>query len=919
MTKIHIPQLRSKRVFRPHLVARLQKELDKKLILISTPPGYGKTTLIAEWISSCKISAGWVSLDHGDNDPAQFWNYLSRALQAVCPSLGKSLANNPLPNSLSTLEAFLIDTINAILELNQQMILVLDDYHNIQAQIIHQGVAFLINNAPDCFHMVIATRADPPLALARLRERSQMAELRQSELRFSNHETAEFMRKVMGLDLSESDLQILEQTTEGWIAGLQMAGLSLQGKISASDFIRSFSGEDRYIMDFLFEEVINLQSEEIQSFLFQTSILERCCAPLCDALMLKENSEEIITFLERNNLFLTPLDEQRKWYRYHFLFRDLLRNRLTQSSPGMRKILHQRACLWYETEGYLEIAIFHALAAGDFEKMASLLDKISRTVDFQNQQAMLTNWLEKLPDEVIKNHPWLCVYRAWGSYWIGHRDNESMPWITAAEKAIDKNDPQVHQILGSIAAIRAHLALISKDIPLAFTLSRKALELLPESDGMRCEAAIALAGAYWSIGDVLQTKKAFEIARDSSLKMNYKSMAAGVNGFIALQQIKQGLLDGALDTLQQGLRYATLPEGHEMPIAGFNNCILGDILRERNQLEPASAYFTKGLHQCRRLGQPDILCDAYIFYARYLLAIGDLKETHHTLDIAEQLAREAKVDPWILCALDECRIKTWDAEKNISAIKAWVDSCELSVDSPLDYQYDLHHQNLARALVILYLKTSSEHHYQDAHLLLDRLQIASKLAGWINEEIKMLILKAVNFNAKNLVSEAYQSLAQAILLAYPGKFIRVFVDEGDHLHELIDDLERLSDDDLRFLVSRTNQEDKRLSLHDYRDYLHMILSHFTENSVRDLISHGMKLEMSPNSFRPTGQVVERLTVRELEVLTQLANGHSDKKIAENLVIAPETVHKHLKNIYSKLDVHSRTEAVVKAQKTKILP
>jgi len=911
--------MRTIKVARPILVNRLQHDLDKKLILVSTPAGYGKTSLISEFLTACQIPTAWLSLDAEDNHPRRFWSYFSQALQGALSKAGKTLPNAFIPDDLSEFVIYGLDLINELDRLNQPIILALDDYHNIKSQRIHDDLLYLLNHAPEGFHLIIATRADPPFPLARLRGSSALAEFRMKDLRFSQEEISEFMQKVMNLDLNKSDLRMLENTTEGWVAGLQMAGLSLHGKPKPTEFIRTFSGENRYVMDFLFEEVFSSQPEVIQAFLLRTSILERLCAPLCNAITQKEDAQENLAYLERNNLFLIPLDDERKWYRYHFLFRDLLKNRLKQDSFEDIQKLHQRASVWYEAQGDLEIAISHALAGRDFDQMAFLVEKIARTLDLQNQQTLFTSWLEKLPVDVISNHPWLCVYRAWGAYWTGHRQNDLEPWLLLAEEAIEKfDDLQKQPILGYIATIRAHLGLISKDIPLVLQMSQRALDLLPESDEMRSEAAIALAGAYWAMGDVMQTKKAFGIARDEALKINYQSMAAGTTTFIALQQVKQGLLENAILTLQNGLRLATLPDGSEMPMAGFVNCHLGDIFREQNQLEKAAEYLDRGIAQCRRLGQPDLLCDAYICFARYQLTVGELSEVHAILENADQLARESKVDPWILCWLDDCRIKAWLADNNQEAVDSWLETSNLSINNPFDYQQDLHHQNLARVLVVRQILKNSQPLYQEAEMLLNRLQVAAKLAGWVHEEIKILVLKAINDKSAGFSDNAIQNLLHAVILAQPGNFLCVFLDEGEVLFELFKALDNLPNGVLKNGLEHIKPDTHLPLLTDLKVYISRILSNFYWSSDGKLNNQADRIQNTSGKSALPNSSAERLTGREKEVLYLLAKGYPDKRIAETLVITRETVHKHLKNIYSKLDVHSRTEAVIKAQENKLL-
>ena len=915
-TKLHIPHLRMVHVKRNSLVKLLQQSLEKKLILVSAPAGYGKTTLLSEWLVTINDPVAWISLDKGDNEIGTFWSYLTHALQMVCAPLKIAFTNDLLPSNYLMLETYLVDLINTLDQRNQTIILVLDDYQVIQSQAIHHGISFLIDHAPACFHLVIITRADPPLNLAHLRGNSQLAEFRLPDLRFSTQEITVFMQSVMKVDLSAKDISTVEEITEGWIAGLQLAGLSLQGKEDASAFIENFSGEDRYIMDFLFEEVLKNQPDHIQDFLLQTSLLERLCSSLCNAVIQDNDSQTILDFLDQNNLFLIALDDQRKWYRYHHLFRDLLRNRCKRTLKIDLKTLHQRACSWYELEGELEIAISHALGAQDFEHMADLLEKFTQTLDFQNQQLMFTDWLKELPDEVIGQHPWLCVLRGWGAYWTGHRGSDQERWLLLAENALEQDDEpaQKQKIQGYIAVLKAHIALAHSEIPWVLDMGQKALNLLPDNDPMRCEATIALAGAYWALGDVIQTKNMFALARDTAMRTNYQSMAAGSSVYLGIQQVKQALLTDAIRSFREGLRLATLPNGRETPMVGIAYCRLGDVWREQNKLEAAVDYLERGLFQCQILGQPDFLTDAYLCYARYHLAMGDIGAAQDFLDNVDRIIRQTMVDPWIYCWLDECRIKIWLAEENLEAINLWVQNAGLSLDDPLDYHKDLHHQNLARVLVARHIFGGSEKDYQDAYGLLNRLQTAAKLAGWVHEEIKVLTLKAKVRYSKGLLDHALQDLIVAILLAQPAGYMRVFLDEGNMLCALFKTLESFSEGSLGDLLNNVTVEVNRPTLEKIKNTVSKIYAAFIQPSKIAMVDQEYPLT-SPRLIldKPNEPPGERLTPREQDVLHLLARGYPDKKIAETLVITRETVHKHLKNIYHKLNVHSRTEAVIRAQ------
>ena len=902
-TKLQAPQIRSERVPRPRLVARLQQGLAHKLILVSAPAGYGKTTLLGEWLATCELRSAWISLDKKDNDPARFWTYFEAALQRALSSVGNPFPGIPYDHDPSVSEALLTDLINELAKMQQPIILVLDDYHNIESQVIQDGLSFLLEHAPTHFHLALLTRFDPPLPLARLRARSQMVEIRLADLRFTAQEVSEFLRTVMSLDLTEEEISMLESSTEGWIAGLQMAGLSLQGKVDASAFIRSFSGENRYVLDFLFEEVFQRQPGEIQDFLLRTSVLDQLCGSLCDAVNLREDGQATLGILDRSNLFLIALDDRMEWYRYHHLFRDLLQNRLKQTFPDEVARLHQRASAWYTAENNLESAIGHALAAPDLACAASLIELLIKKEEVLNNLVALRSWIERLPLDILELHPWLCVYRAWVHFETGQRETveEQLQIVEhAMERTLDAGDPGRQHIQGHIAALRAYIAFTREDIPLVLEMAQRALSLLPANDRMRSSAAIILGAGYWAIGDVDKSEWSFRMAREAALRSSFPR-ATPATCYIGLQQMKQGRLQDAMDTFQDGLRMATLPNGNETFLAGFPNVRLGDVYREWNDLKSASQYLTKGLAQCKRLGQIDVLVDAYVCLGRLQLAAGDLDSMNETVQTADHLVEQSRVDQWVLCWLDDLRLRLWLANGDLDAANRWARKTGLSPDGPLSYQHDLHHQNLARILVAQGRLVGSKSAHQEASVLLTRLLAAAKQAGWVHEEIRILLLRAINDQAHHKSGAAFKSLAQAVSLAEPGGYVRTFVDEGQVMCGLLVALGKTLQNE-RHEPFGIHFEAARLAA--IQTYMSRLVSAFENIRARPDPS-----ELMQNSE----QLIEALSAREMEVLRQLARGCADKEIAENLVIARETVHKHLKNVYGKLGVHSRTQAIARAR------
>lgn len=900
-TKLSVPPLRSRLVNRSRLFQKLDQGLEYGFALVSAPAGYGKSTLVSAWLKEKQHPGLWLSLDEKDNEIFRFLSYLGAAFAEVNPLANATLESALQFHQQSDVETLLTPFLNQLVQLASPLSIILDDYHFIQNHDIHQALTFLLEHRPPGLHIIIITRADPPLPLAKLRARSELVEIRQADLCFSTNEATAFLNHTMGLGISSEDVESLTARTEGWIVGLQMAGLSLRGREDISRFIRSFNGEDRFILDYLFEEVFQSQSEDVQDFLLKTSILKQLCVSLCDAVIQTGNSGTILQSLERNNMFLIPLDDRRKWFRYHYLFQDLLKGHLKQVLPENITLLHQRASAWHANENDLENAIDHAFAAGDFEIAAQLIERVIKQEEVLNKLVAIRAWMDKLPPRILESHPWLEVYRGWVDFETGLRETAEQH-LDVLEKSLetvmDANDPQKHHIHGHIAVLRAYAAIGKEDISRALEMGKKALALLPEDDRMRSSAAVALGAAYWARGDVTQTEQAFRVAREAGLRISH-IRGAPATTYIGIQQVKQGQLQAAVATFTDAWQLATLPNGTETPLAGFARVKLGDVLREQNNLALASDHLNKGMELCKQLGQVDVLVDAWACLGRYQLTTGDLDGTWESLQSADRLARQSMVDHWLLCWIDNLRVKAWLADGNLEAARTWAKNSGLLLEGPFSYQHDLHHQNLARVLVAEGSITGSEQSYRDAESLLEKLIAKARQAGWVHEEIRLRVMQALNYQAFEKKEEALQSLLEAATLAVPGRYIRVFLDDGKPIWRLLTSLAKTLANQVR-LKKMTAQKQAML-----QKYISELLSAFDAD-------YGQSRPASP-AVPKIESLVEPLSPRELEILKLLIQGCSDKQIADNLVIARETVHKHLKNIYGKLDVHSRAEAVVRAR------
>ena len=636
---------------------------------------------------SCRLAV----VGRGDNDPARFLTYLIAALQTIAPNIGEGLLGVLQAPQPPSIESILTTLLNEIATIPDNFVLVLDDYHVLDAKpvdtsmSVDDALTFLLEHLPPQMHLVIATREDPHLPLARLRARGQLTELRAADLRFTPAEAADFLNQDMGLRLSAENIAALEARTEGWIAGLQLAALALQGTLSiqgqkdTTGFIKSFTGSHHFVLDYLLEEVLQQQSASVQTFLLRTSILDRLCGPLCDAVLLDPSAsgqetagQETLEYLEHANLFIVPLDDERHWYRYHHLFGELLRARLAQRLPDQAAALHLRVSAWFEGCGLLEEAIAHTLAAGEMERAAELVEQIAIHMFVEERPTTLSRWIDALPENVLRSRPWLCLYHAWTHHWVGLREQVE-EWLVSAEMALTglpsaPDQPglsvttdwmtaiQRRSLLGHIAAVRAYNMLTSGDLPGIMQLAPEALALLSEGEYVRTTLATALGGAYWGQGNVLAAEDAFETARMNALRGGHPYWSVPPACYVGMQQTKRALLHEAYETYARAKALAVAPDGREVPVAGFPNMKIGDLLREWNDLPGASRLLVTGVEQSALLGQADVLTDAYVALARLHLAQGAINEVWETLRKADDLVRRSSIDPFIVCWLEDCRV-----------------------------------------------------------------------------------------------------------------------------------------------------------------------------------------------------------------------------------------------------------------------
>jgi LuxR family maltose regulon positive regulatory protein len=897
-TKLAVPALRSRLVARSRLFHKLNLGLDCGFVLISAPAGYGKSTLLSAWLNRVKYANAWLTLDEADNDPVRFLAYLAAALHKVDPASGESLEvllqSSPLPAP----ENLLTPLINRVSQLEKPFWLVLDDYHLIRNQAIHEVIIFLLDHRPTAFHLVIATRADPPLPLSRMRARFQMIELRLDDLRFLTTEIEEFFDQVIGLELSKEDLALLETSTEGWVAGLQMAGLSLQGRADVSEYIRSFSGENRYVLDFLFNEVFRHQRADLQNFLLQTSILERLSGSLCDKVVMREDSQSILETLERSNLFVMMLDEQREWYRYHHLFSDLLRQRLQHTQADVVPDLHLRASEWHEENGGAAEAIAHAFSSMDFKRTARLIEGAADSSLLHGEVKTFLSWVESLADEILFERPLLCVYYAEALLLSGR------PMGDVASRL--DGTPEFD-------AIKALFASYQGDAELSKNLSRRALENLPEeSVFLRAVITSALGAVLLLSGDVEPAIRAFESAAQIARRSG--NLLVEVIALCRLGQLHQlgGELKKSEGLFQRALDLSSDQHGSYLPVASMPLMMLANLRREWNSLDSALNLVQKAVELSHESGGFWSV-DSSVVHAFVLQARGDTRGALEAIRKARELALRTEANRFddIYTAAYEARIFL-ACRDHYSAV-SWVGQIEPTQPRESENRFTtdglsqslFHLSELERMTVARVNIAQGE--AEEALAILRPLVQECEDRGRRASVIENLVLQATAFNSQGKKKEAFDTLEAALSLAEPAGYVRVFLDEGETLRGLLIQLAA----DWQRGTTQGSEQSAQL-----KRYLARLIAADGDPGGRlgSLQTGRGRTEWDlRQSGSPETWPVESLTGREIDVLELLAQGFSDKKIAETLVIARGTVHKHLKNIYGKLDVHSRAEAVVRAR------
>jgi LuxR family transcriptional regulator, maltose regulon positive regulatory protein len=904
-TKLHVPRPRPGFLARPRLLERLTEGTAGALTLVCAPAGFGKTSLLGDWARRSQQPVAWLSLDGGDSDPARFWRYVAAALDEPRPGVGQRV-EALLQGGQPPLEAVVAVLVNELVEVSEEVVLVLDDHHLVDAPAVHDSLAGLLERLPAQLRLVVASRADPPLPLARLRAGGQLVELREADLRFSSEETAELLRAAVGPDLPEAAVAALGDRTEGWVAGLQLAALSLQGHADIDAFVERFSGSHRFVLDYLTAEVLDRQPQELRAFLLETSILERLSGPLCAAVTGRADSQALLEQAERANLFLHPLDEVRGWWRYHHLFADLLGVRLRQERPGRVPELHRAAAAWYEAQDLADEAIGHALAAGDAAWAARMIEREldARILRWEGQT--LQRWFAALPGELVNSRPRLLLAQARLALISGDLEAIEGPLVAAergvAEAAEEPYEPSVGRaastmanLPASIALQRAGLAHLRGDAEQMAASTRRALAELGEGEWMlESFTRWYLAIAEWVAGRLAEAEAAMASGIAGWRAARHRAPAAAAWGYhcLGLVQRDQGRLEAALATYREALAVAAEPDGPAPQVAGVACVGMAGVLYERDELDAALQYATDGIPLCQQLAYTPPLANGLVTLAWIRQAQGDRAGALDTLGQAERI----QLSPVVVGLLNPVpaeRARLALAQGDVDAAVRWVRTRGLGAEDKPSYPREREYLVLVRVL----LATQAP---EQALGLLERLHAQAATQGRTGSVIQVRTLQALARSASGDHAGAQATLAEALALAAPEGYLRMFVDEGPPMATL-----------LRQLLANRRQE-RPAAADAPRDHLTRLVDAFEQAGlpVRHPVRSGGVV---------VAGLVEPLSARELEVLRLLATGAPNRAIAKELVVTLDTVKRHLSNLFSKLEVANRTQAVARARELGLLP
>ena len=874
-TKLFIPSPRPNLISRPHLLARLTQglHLGHKLTLISAPAGFGKTTLTSEWLAAGASSATWLSLDDGDNDPVRFLTYLTAALQIAVPDIGAGILaalQSPQPPSTESVLTTLLNEITADPK-RQAITLVLDDYHLLDSQEVHKALTFLVDHLPPQMHLVITTREDPQLPLPRLRARGQLTELRVADLRFTPEEAAAFLNQAMGLNLPAEEVAALEERTEGWIAGLQMAALSMRGRADTAAFIQAFTGSHHFILDYLIAEVLEQQPQRVQTFLLKTSILDRLTGPLCETITGEQGGRQMLEYLQQANLFIVPLDDERRWYRYHHLFAELLRQRLRRQDSDSPAELHGRASVWYEENGLAIEAFHHAVAAHDLERAERLVEGNGTPLYYRGAVVPILHWLESLPAAALNARPSLWLIYAW-ALWVAHKSSQVEEKLQAAEAALPdvEEDAGTRNLVGQIAALRAMLAANEYDAETIITQSRRALDYLPP-DNLSVRTAVIrnLGLAYHFQGDRAAASQAYAeaIAMCEASGNTFTNILATTG--LGITQETETQLYAAVESYKRVLEMVGHPPG---PVACAAFAGLARIAYEWNDLDRAEEQARQGVHLARQIESIDSFASGELFLVRLKLARNEFARAAELLSQVDKAVRRHN----FVFQIPE-----------VAAVKVLL-LLQQGDQAGAAQLAQAHKLPLSQARVHL-----AQGNPGAALAILAPLRQEIEARGWADELLKVIILQALAQHMHDQEEEALRLLSEALALAEPGGFIRTFLDEGPPMAQLLTEAAGRG-----IMPTYTN----KLLLEFSIPHSKLRIPDSQQSAIRN----------------PQSALIEPLTTRELEVLQLIAQGLSNREISERLFLALSTVKGHNRVIFGKLQVKNRTEAVARARELGLL-
>jgi LuxR family maltose regulon positive regulatory protein len=911
-TKLLVPRIPEKVISRPRLRGRLTDGLARNLILVAAPAGFGKTTALGQWLAGSDLPTAWLSLDERDNDPTRFWAYVVAAIQTIRPQAGAtalSMLRAPQPPPMETI---LTDLLNDLVVASDDFFLVLDDYHVIEHPVIHEGLVFALDNLPPPMHLAILSRTEPPLPLPLWRTRRQLVELGVDDLRFTPEEVADFLNRVMDLGLSPDQIATLEAATEGWIAGLQLAALSMEGEEDLSAFVHSFSGSHRYVFDYLAQEILDRQPEGLKRFMMETSILERLSSPLCAAVIGEEDSQRrrpqaMLERMETTKLFIVPLDDERRWYRYHNLFAEFLRTHLRLTAREAEiATLHRRAANWYAAQELIDAALRHYIAAEDFQVAADLLVRYEEDFFAHSTLQSLASWVEALPDAVVENRPKLMGIYAWATLATGQLEKTERT-LSLIERAVgatteellqdpESLPPEQRSPLIEVAIMRTATGMQFFDLERVQLIAEHLLPYLRgedvaclhnTTDELRPVLLLNLALAYEFSGNLAAAVPTFAEALETGMEEGNMHIVPLALGHLGQLQAAQGRLHEAEKMYRDGLRRAEKMGPVPSPLAGNAYAGLGQLHYEWNDLKRSEDFLRRGI----ALGKPwsswESLVPGYMGLAQIHRVYQRWEAAFATLDELKEVCRQANME-MLLPTVELARIRLEADRGNLDRVAQWLadrDGADEIAPGQLAES-----ETLSQSRLLLALGRHSEVARQIERLL-PRMEEGER---W-GHVLEARVLQALALEGQGRRDDALAALETALALGEGEDYVRIFVDQGTPMRHLLE-------------IEQTE--------HGGSPYISRLLAAFeaepaplevTRNAV-GAPSHPIRL----TSEIPQG-LIEPLTDRELEVLEELAKGLTNREIAERLMVSLNTIKTHTKSIYAKLEVRNRTEAVMRAQ------